>query len=207
MAIVQLGTTLRRGGLLIHLLIGISIESIGYNQLAHLRQNLSPEKARRVVAGLQRALAEHEDTDAIEARDLYFMFQAYGWRTRLERALDEMTENPFTKPYVQSAANHSKAVNLLLQADLAIRSYRSDASRLPAELSQLTPDYLPTPPVDPYSNQPLRYHATDTDFVLYSVGWDGRDDGGAFTDAETYRAARDVGKPGFDLRLDDEDAS
>jgi hypothetical protein len=50
---------------------------------------------------------------------------------------------------------------------------------LPAEISALVPDFLVSVPRDPMDGQPLRYKRQDAgDFLLYSVGLDGNDDGG-----------------------------
>jgi hypothetical protein len=44
---------------------------------------------------------------------------------------------------------------------------------------QMPPEKLPEPvPVDPFDGQPLRYKKLAKGYVVYSVGEDGRDDGG-----------------------------
>ena len=40
------------------------------------------------------------------------------------------------------------------------------------------PDYLPEVPKDPFSGKELVYRVTPTGYLLYSVGVDGKDDGG-----------------------------
>ena len=39
-------------------------------------------------------------------------------------------------------------------------------------------EFLGTPPIDPFDGQPLRMIQRDGELVLYSIGKDGRDDGG-----------------------------
>ena len=49
----------------------------------------------------------------------------------------------------------------------------------PASLNALVPDFLPALPPDVITGEPLQYHPTPAgSFVLYSVGLNGRDDGG-----------------------------
>jgi hypothetical protein len=49
----------------------------------------------------------------------------------------------------------------------------------PESLEALVPQYAEKLPHDIIGGQPLHYHRTaDGHFVLYSVGWDGKDDGG-----------------------------
>ena len=61
---------------------------------------------------------------------------------------------------------------------LALRSYRSDQRRVPAKLAELVPRYLQRVPQDPFSDKPLIYRPSGTNWLLYSVGVDGVDDGG-----------------------------
>ena len=45
---------------------------------------------------------------------------------------------------------------------------------------ELTPHYLTSVPLDPYTLQPLVYRRLDSGYRLYSTGRDGLDDGGQF---------------------------
>jgi hypothetical protein len=61
---------------------------------------------------------------------------------------------------------------------LAVERYRLARASLPETLDQLVPDYLAAVPVDPFDGAPLRYKRFDRSFLVYSVGEDGKDDGG-----------------------------
>jgi hypothetical protein len=62
---------------------------------------------------------------------------------------------------------------------LAARLYALDhLGRLPANLEELTPRYLPSVPIDPLSGVALRYVNDVARPRIYSVGEDGVDDGG-----------------------------
>jgi len=50
--------------------------------------------------------------------------------------------------------------------------------RLPDQLSDLSPSFLPDPPVDPFDGQPLRFTKIATGYEIYSIGMNGKDDGG-----------------------------
>lgn len=64
-------------------------------------------------------------------------------------------------------------------AAIAIQRYQIRAGKLPADLAALVPAYLPQLPHDWMNGEPLRYRLNaDGTFTLYSVGEDGRDDGG-----------------------------
>ena len=61
---------------------------------------------------------------------------------------------------------------------VAIKRYALVSGILPHRLDTMAPDPLPAVPADPYDGRPLRYRRTDGEYVVYSVGPDGRDDGG-----------------------------
>jgi hypothetical protein len=64
------------------------------------------------------------------------------------------------------------------QTALAVERFRLAHGRLPENLNELVPQFLPAVPVDPFDGQPLRYHHLTKGYVIYSVGQDGHDDGG-----------------------------
>jgi hypothetical protein len=66
----------------------------------------------------------------------------------------------------------------LLQAGFALAAYRADSGRYPAALDDLVPKYCSEVPLDHFSGKPLHYRRRDSEYLLYSVGEDGRDDGG-----------------------------
>ena len=62
---------------------------------------------------------------------------------------------------------------------IALKRYQSHHGTWPETLDALLPAYLSEVPIDPMSGKPLRYHAnTDGTYLLYSVGENGKDDGG-----------------------------
>jgi hypothetical protein len=62
---------------------------------------------------------------------------------------------------------------------VALEQFRAaHDNRYPASLSQLTPQYLPAIPSDPFDGEPLRYLAKDLGYTLYSIGSDLKNDSG-----------------------------
>ena len=69
--------------------------------------------------------------------------------------------------------------NALLLTMLALRAYRLDHGADPSALSVLVPQYLQAVPTDPFAlSGPLHYKHLGMKPLLYSVGPDGKDDGG-----------------------------
>lgn len=62
---------------------------------------------------------------------------------------------------------------------LALERYKAVNGNYPEILEELLKDgYIQKLPMDPYSDKPIVYKKTDTDFTLYSVGRNFKDDGG-----------------------------
>lgn len=63
---------------------------------------------------------------------------------------------------------------------LAIERFRSQRGSLPTTLDDLVPGYFDSLPLDPFSGKSLLYRNTDAnEYVVYSVGSNGLDDGGS----------------------------
>lgn len=67
-----------------------------------------------------------------------------------------------------------------LQVRSAIMLYQRKMKKLPERLAELYPEWLPEVPIDPFSGHPLKYRKTDQQWQVYSVGPDGKDDGGQY---------------------------
>jgi hypothetical protein len=67
----------------------------------------------------------------------------------------------------------------------ALERFRLENKRYPDSLDQLAPKYLAQLPLDVITGAPQKYHPTvEGGYVLYSVGRDGKDDGGSTTKVE-----------------------
>lgn len=80
------------------------------------------------------------------------------------------------------------------RAALALAAYRADHGAWPVGLERLVPDYLDAVPIDPFAaaDTPMRYEVRpDGSLLLYSLGPDGKDDGG--TRPEEDRDLREWG--------------
>ena len=93
---------------------------------------------------------------------------------------------------VSQAERRTKAQLRCGAAGLAVERYRLQHGRWPDSLADLTGDLLPTVPRDPFDGRPLRYRSDDVGVIVYSIGPDGKDDGG-------NRATLNTHKPGTDL--------
>jgi len=82
-------------------------------------------------------------------------------------------------PRLTELAWRTKTGRIALLTSIAVLRYEKENGRCPDVLSELVETgYLSELHIDPYSGKPFVYQKTETDFKLYSVGTDLKDDGG-----------------------------
>lgn len=92
--------------------------------------------------------------------------------------------------------------NALLLTALALQAYKGEHGAYPSSLTELTPNYLKALPADPFARTgPLHYQRSKKNYLLYSIGPDGKDDGGKPIDSGSKNAPQRYqifpeGKPG-----------
>ncbi len=80
----------------------------------------------------------------------------------------------------------------LVVTAVALKRFQLKHGKLPETLAELAPEFLPTEPIDPYDGKPLRYRPNlDGTYLLYSVGEDGKDDGGDPTNPSASSGSSD----------------
>ena len=62
----------------------------------------------------------------------------------------------------------------------ALKAYEISNGEPPDRLSNLVPNFLPTVPIDPFDGQQFRYRRDGTNWVIWSVGSDLKDDNAAW---------------------------
>ena len=79
---------------------------------------------------------------------------------------------------VQAAADRIDQVENNLQLAFALAAYQREEGNYPATLDALAPKYLKEVPLDLFSGKPLIYQPSEKGYLLYSVGVNGKDEGG-----------------------------
>lgn len=90
--------------------------------------------------------------------------------------LVELVAGPMSRLWFRDARD--RAMSRLRIALVAARAYTLEQHRLPAGLADLVPGYLGSVPVDPFGDGPLKSKLTADALLIYSIGPDGKDDGG-----------------------------
>src|SRR5262249_46862665 len=79
---------------------------------------------------------------------------------------------------VQSAVDRVGQTEDNLLVAIALARYERANKRYPKDLRALVPRYLGHIPQDVFSGKALVYHPTNNGYLLYSVGVNGKDEGG-----------------------------
>jgi len=101
-------------------------------------------------------------------------------------------------PAMHSVLQHvarAQAANGAALVAVATTRYRLDHGSLPEKLDVLVPAYLDEIPADPFDGKPLRLVHKDDQWIVYSIGPDGKDDGG-----QAYDREKKTGDIGFALK-------
>ncbi len=106
----------------------------------------------------------------------------------------------FYLPSLEREANNCAQTQTsvdLARLACALERFRQASGGFPESLNALVPTYLLEIPHDVVNGQPLRYRLTkDGNFLLYSVGWNGEDDGGEPEPSRYFNF--DISKPAGD---------
>jgi hypothetical protein len=94
---------------------------------------------------------------------------------------------------VGAAFRRDRAVLRTAIIGLALERYRLEKGYWPKELTELVPAYLPAVPCDPFDGRETRYKTLPDGVIVYSVGPDGQDDGGALNRKNVVAPGTDLG--------------
>jgi hypothetical protein len=95
---------------------------------------------------------------------------------------------------LSEACHKGQALLRCAEAAMAAERYRlANKGRWPDKLADLVPKYLSAVPFDPFDGRPLRYARHNDVVVMYSVGPDGKDDGGKPDELNKTSGSYDVG--------------
>jgi len=123
-------------------------------------KTISPRRVASNAADLSRAISGGTSHLASEHRILAAML------------LPNLSKIPVRAAEAQTCANQ-------IALACALERYRLANGQFPETLDALTPRFIAHAPNDVFTGQPYKYRlAANGQFVLYSVGWNEKDDGG-----------------------------
>jgi hypothetical protein len=146
---------------------------------------------------LQRAALLRHNTQRVEAMKLPLAQRAM----RLRQLSTEKMNGPFLVRELSLGFSGLVEADVRTQAELrcalvaiAAERHRRERGNWPVSLAALTAaGYLKAVPCDPFEGAPLRWRRLPDGVVIYSVGEDGKDDGGTLDRTNLNREGTDIG--------------
>ncbi len=108
--------------------------------------------------------------------------------------LDPLSGRWFTSfEKVVAVSIRNQALLRCFYVAFAVERFRKSHGRWPDSLAALVPEFLGELPTDPYNGDPLKYRRLKDGVVIYSVGPDGKDDGGKLDRQKLTTPGTDLG--------------
>lgn len=153
--LIRLGNNSARGGILIDGLVGLAIENMGVAGLQKITDRLDSKSCRETAATLETLDAQRQSWADI-------LQQEHAWSRRafpgIKYRLGELVMSSSLKKAQQKAGHkfwQQQRKTRQLLVNFAARAYELGKGRRPANLNDLTPDYLKAIPQDPVSGTNL----------------------------------------------------
>jgi hypothetical protein len=207
-AALDVANAMRRGGLVVGMLVALNVESMAIARLRRIHRRLDAGDGLRLAAELLRIDDQREAFDVIQTRDNAWEqkqraiepaaddvdFMTMEWPKELTASMDA-DEEQFIRQSMQGIADlptgeyqalkrrmdhRELALLRLLTIETALVAYFRSREKHAAALGDLAPKMIPRLPVDPFSGGAFRYSVTDGECLLYSPGPSGIDHGGVF---------------------------
>ena len=176
---VHLGQAVALGSLLVDYLTGAAVEDIGNESLYQVLPQLNAGQCREMIAALAAIERRREPIEDALHRERICSEHSFGWMGHLHDLVIRLASVDHRQRML-GLRDCQQAKTRLLIGELALHACQLEHGALPDQLEQLVPEFLAELPVDPFDpdGQPLRYIRAEDGHVLYSVGYDGKDDGG-----------------------------
>ena len=176
---LQLARAVGRNGLLEDLSYSLEMEYDADRLLYEVLPHLSSDQCRKTLAALAEIDAHREPLENVWHRQRIWFQNSGDWFWQLVMLLPAMPSDNSEQQRVAAILKKDLTTRLLV-LETALRIYCLEQGAPPDQLKQLIPELLSSIPRDPFDPQrgPLRSIHTDDDLLVYSVGPDGRDDGG-----------------------------
>ena len=175
--LIRLGQESARGGVVLDEMNGRAVEAVGLVFLEKLTPKLDAKQCREVASALENIDAKRESIEVVLQQERTWACRTYGLIEQIDRLISFKSLRQSEQKHAARIKRHQTGMRLLT-IELALRCFQSEQGRVPLRLEELTPKYFQCVPMDPFSDQPLVYHAQGTNWLLYSIGPDGVDDGG-----------------------------
>lgn len=154
---IRLGVKCSRGGLLIHALVGMAVESMGTSELAKFADNLDQKTCKNAAKELEGIEAQKQTWDEILKQEHYWSSRTFPGARYLVVRLFTSRSTRATEARAEQKFKTDQANTRKLMIHLAARAYSLENGHPPASIADLVPNYLNTIPLDPFLGTNMTY--------------------------------------------------
>ncbi len=151
---VRFGQDSSRGGVMLTRLVGIACETIAFNRLRPLNDQLDATNSRAVARELEKIDAGEDTVEQTLQQEARWARKTYGIRGQIEMLIThkalQQTRDSFTAKD-QNLMRLSRRTML----SFAAHAYELDKGKPPGTAADLAPDYLKAVPKDPSTRRDL----------------------------------------------------
>lgn len=137
-------------------------------------------------------LEEDNKLQRVETMESFDIFRTENFGKSFKTVMGEATGHVLVAllfpalPKVSQSVDRAEQKSVNLRLAFALAAHRADTGGYPMQLADLAPKYLAAIPDDLFTGQPLVYKPAKDGYLLYSVGANGKDDGGKTYGDEPY---------------------
>lgn len=177
--IVRMGESLR-GGVVVDGLVVIVVSAIGRRELLQVLPRLAGNVSLATARELAHLQEDAERPEAVLKREREFSRVVAGVFVPMVARLSGETTS-LERKFLWKA-RISRAALSLCAIEFAAHAFQQQEKRLPQNLEELVPGYLPRLPSDSVSKKPFVYRVVAGSVLVYSVGKNGVDEQGSGDD-------------------------
>lgn len=199
----RVGPSFQRGGTLDDYQHGVSYQSIANCSLAVLAPSMSDRECREMLHEMRALELALPDFQSVLDFDEYWRNASVGWRDRPQAFLRWLSGSNVDRSWNSSTyldwhwLKRSPYHFTVVQYMLALELYRREHGHFPENLSIVQAAFDLPELTDPYTDFAPVYRQVEGGYLLYSIGFDGQDDGGKFP-----TESRPIRKPdNYDISL------
>jgi hypothetical protein len=159
--VVRFGTESIRGGLLIHALVGVAIQSVGTRHLTEVAPQLDARTSREIALLLEQLDQQAESWEVLLSHEREWVRRSYPFYTR-GAALVMSKSIKQTEQKAESKFHQQQLTLRSLSLELAGRAFELENGKSPASAADLVPGYLTAVPRDPATGAELPFRAAES---------------------------------------------
>jgi hypothetical protein len=175
---LQLVKAASNGGLGTDYLMALAINYGSSSWLRDACETATLEDCQYVLNNLPNITEQVELPAAITEREWHFFRRVNGVYTTFMMEMSFANNRQDFQKRMEESLRRGQAVYDLVRLHYAIRVFQLTENRLPKSLEELVPRELKTVPYDPYNGKDFVYQPGKDQYLLFSVGPNGVDDGG-----------------------------